>query len=474
MERVFIGSKSKIFEMKILLYVDPYVDISDKPEFKLVWFKDFLQRSITNLHNYAADINHNLEIKVLYSDILDSEHIKKEFSFIEFIAINQSEIKNIFTDFNEYISLQRSNQNNDKFEQLNQIIVKKLQDFTPDIIILMSSSAGYLKYSFPNSLIFFTESGLFNQAPFPGCLYFDCCPTMSESFLLQNKADILSINPNKNDWQKEHKFLSEIRSFFLDPISKYNPYKQKVDDLRKNFDYVILLSLQRFDSPMFMTQAIFKDQIEYIKYVLDNVGNNVAVIVTEHKKDRILGFETIYNYFKNNYKNFIYWPETSNISNSSQFLLELVDGIITVSSTVGLQAMLHKKPLFVPSELSYLTTFCDGQDLSKIADFLENNRYKDKDGALYYLITRYYVVGKYYKDGQWFYNFLANSLKNFKNSIENGINSSFYDRIDNDNSLLQAICQQKYVNHLENKNSNKVIKRLKNSINKLIKKFTTK
>jgi capsule polysaccharide modification protein KpsS len=233
---------------------------------------------------------------------------------------------------------------------------------------------------------------------------------------------------------------------------------------------VILLSLQRFDSPLFRTQANFKDQIEYIKYVLDNVDNNIAVIVTEHKKDRILGFEVIYDYFKNNYKNFIYWTETSNINNSSQFLLDLVDGVITISSTVGLQALLHKKPLFVPSNISYLTTFCDGQDLSKIADFLTNNQYKNKDSALYYLITRYYVVGKYYKDGKWLYNFLANSLESFRNKP----NFSFYNKIDDDNSLLETICQQKYVDNLESKNSNKVIQRLKNSMSKRIKKFKTK
>jgi hypothetical protein len=449
--------------MKILLYVDPYVDISDKPEFKAVWFKDFLQNSIANLYNYSAVEGNNLEIKVLYPNILDDSHIKKEFAFIEFFSINQSEIKNIFISFNEYLSLQRANQNNDKFEQLNQIIVDKLQNFVPDIIILISSSAGYLKYAFPNSLIFFTESGLFNQVPFSGCQYFDCCPVMSESFLLKHKDEILSVNLN----QDEQKFLSQVRNFFLESISEHNSYKKGVAGLRKDFDHVILLSLQVFDSPMFITQANFRDQIEYIKYVLDNVDSNIAVIVTEHYKDRILGFKPIYNYFKNNYKNFIYWPETASVGNSSQFLLELVDGIITVSSTVGLQALLHKKPLFVPSEISYLTTFCDGQDLTKIADFLKRAQYQNKDGALYYLISRYYVVGQYYKNGKWFYNFLLNSLESFRK----GVDFSFYNKIDDDRSLLDAVCQQKYVDYLDEKNKKKVFKRLKNSIGKRLKKF---
>lgn len=448
--------------MKILLYVDPWVDISDKPEFKMTWFKDFLLRSITKLHQYTASNNVQMEIKVLYSDILDGNQIKKEFEFIEFFTIYQSEIKNIFSDFNEYISSQRANQNNDKFAQLNQIIIQKLAGFAPDIIILMSSSARYLKYAFPNSLIFFTESGIFNQAPFPGCIYFDCCPAMSESFLLKHKNEILSLNLNS----EEQKFLSQVRNFFLESISKHNPYKQKIADLRKDFNQVILLSLQRFDSPLFRTQADFKDQIEYIKYVLDIVGSDIAVIVTEHQKDRILGFVPIYNYFHNNYKNFIYWPETASINNSSQFLLELIDGVVTISSTVGLQALLHQKPLFVPSGISYLTTFCDGQDLTRIGDFLKNNQYQNKDGALYYLITRYYVIGKYYKDGKWFYNFLSNSLKNFKK----GIDFSFYNKIDNDDALLDAICQQKYVDSLMPKNQNKIFKRIKNSIKKHLKK----
>jgi hypothetical protein len=448
--------------MKILLYVDPYVDISDKPEFKLVWFQYFLKRSINNLQTYCSKSNNYLEIKVLYSDILDASQVNSDFDFIEFITINQSEVKNIFNDFNEYICLQRTNQNNPKFEQLNQIIIQKLKGFVPDIIILMSSSAGYLKYSFPNSLIFFTESGLFNQAPFPSCLYFDCCSTMSESFLLRHKNEILSLNLNPS----EQKFLLQIRNFFLESINKYNPYKKRIADLRKDFNQVILLSLQRFDSPLFRAQCDFKDQIEYIKYVLDNVDSNIAVVVTQHQKDRILGFAPIYNYFKNNYKNFIYWSETDSINNSSQFLLELVDGVVTISSTVGLQAMLHQKPLFVPSKISYLTTFADEQDLTKVADFLKNNQYKNKDASLYYLIAKYYVVGKYYKDGGWFYNFLSNSLKNFRK----GIDFSFYNKIDSDEFLLEAICQQKYVDYLHSKKRTSFSGRIKNSIKKHLKK----
>ncbi len=446
--------------MKILLYVDPWIDISDKPEFKLIWFKDFLEKSIVNLHQYAKNSNQPLEIKVLASEILDGKEIKKEFNFIECLTISQNEIKNIFNDFNEYLSLQRSNQNDDKFEKLNQIIIAKLGEFAPDIIILMSSSAGYLKYAYPNSLIFFTESGIFNQPPYPGCLYFDQCATMSESFLLKNKDEIMALKTNG----EEQKFLSEIRNFFLGAIDEFNPYKKIIEDLRKNFNHIILLSLQRFDSPLFRTSSEFKDQLEYVEHVFDKVDSNIAIIVTEHKKDKIFGFEPIHNYFKNRYKNFIYLPETNNQNNSSQFLLESIDGVITVSSTVGMQALIHQKPLFVPSKISYLTTFCDEQDLTKIADCLKNSEYKNKDGALYYLVTRYYMVGRYYKDGKWFYNFLSNSLNNFKNKIA----FPFYGKIDKDASLLTNICQQKYVKKLDNKSSAKSYK-IKNLINKFLK-----
>lgn len=456
--------------MKILLYLDPWIDISDKPQFKMVWFKKFLSSSIRDLVTHANLINNfNIEIKAICSDIAEVG-IKDSYKFVEFSSISQEELHGIFDNFEDYITSQRSNENSPKFTSLNKIIFERLNGFVPDIIIPISSSVKYLKYAFPNSLILFNESGIFSRPPFPGSLYFDCSASMDDSFLLKHKNEILSLN---ND-ESQKKFLSKIRKFFFEKLDSRNPYKGVVSMFRKKYSKILLLSLQRFESPLFRTQSTFKDQIGYLKYVFDNVDSSIGIIVTEHSSDRILNCNPIKEYFKNKYKNFIYIAETETNSNSSQFLLRTVDGVITVSSTVGLQALLYEKPLFVPSETSYLTAFCDTSNLAEINNFLDEKKYKNKDGALYYLLTHYYVLNKYFEDGEWFYNFLSRSLTNFRKAV----NFNFYEKIDSDEKLLSNICNQRFVEMFENaaNESDKVkklrgIKKWKNSIKKRIAKI---
>jgi len=428
--------------MKILLYLDPWIDVSERPNFKVVWLQKFLSSTIRDMVAHANLINDfGVEIKLIYSDFVDSTNIKENYKFIDFVAIEQDSLKAIFDNFEDYLISQRSNECNTKFEALNHLIKDKLGDFVPDVIIPISSSAKHLKYAFPQSLILFNESGIFSRLPYPGSLYFDCYASMDESFLLRHKNELLALNCN----EKEREFLEKIRQFFYPVIDKSNFYTVQLGIARKLYQKVILLSLQRFQSPLFRTQSTFKDQIEYLKYVFDNVDESIGIIVTEHSSDRILNCAPIHDYFKNKYKNFVYIPNTEIFPNSSQSILRMVDGVVTVSSTVGLQALLYQKPLFVPSQNSYLNAFADENDLKKIKSFFDEGQYKNKDGALYYLITRYYPTNKYFEDGQWFFNFVDRSLKRFKQ----GVDFSFYDKIDSDETLLQNICNPRYITMFE-------------------------
>jgi len=419
--------------MKILFYCDPWFDISDKPKFQLLFLNSFLDYNVRNLCGYGSlVVGDNVEAKAICSDIILSTGLKDKYNFIEFIAIEQRELKSIFDSFREYSETQYKMEYGSKLSALNDIIRSKLGDFNPDIIIPTSSTARGLKYLYPNTPILFNENGIFARAPYPTSLYFDCSSGMDESFLLRYKKEIQSFEIG----DKEKNFLSEIRNFFDGHLKPFNRFEQIVANLRKKFSILTLLPLQVFHSPMFVTQGgcAFKDQIDYLEYVLNAVGEDVGVIVTEHSLDKILVYEPIVTYFRSKYTNFVYLSASGIYPNSSQFLLRLVDGVITVSSTVGLQALLYQKPLFIASKTSYLNAFSDGSDLSDVGNFIKEKRYKDKDGALYYLLTRYYVLGRYYENSKWFYNFLKRSIKKFSD----GVDFNFYDKIDEEEELLKG------------------------------------
>jgi len=467
--------------MKILLYLDPWVSISDKPEFKIKWLNIFLEITCRNMFAQAYFINKDaIEIKLIYSDIVDANFDKSEFRFIDFISIAQEELKNIFSNYEEYISLQHSKELHPNIEKFNQLISARLSstggDFIPDVIIPISTAPRNLEFLFPKALILFNENGIFARIPYPPTLYFECSSGMDKSFLLKFKNEIQALKINEN----EKEFLQKIRNYFVKEIASLSPFIEEIKELRKKFKHIVLLPLQVFESQMFLSQGgnLYHDQIEYLAKILTAVGDDIGVIVTEHDLDKMLVYEPLLKYFKSRYKNFIYLESANLYPHSSQLILSQVDGVISMSSTVGLQALLFKKPLFVPSKTSYLSVFSDEDDMSKIGDFLNNPLNWDKDAILYFLLTRYYVTKNYYSDGKWFYDFLKKSCERFKK----GPDINFYDKIDSDENLLNIICNDHLfkVYEAEVKKcrskilaSNKKVRglaKLKNSIRKRIKK----
>ena len=90
----------------------------------------------------------------------------------------------------------------------------------------------------------------------------------------------------------------------------------------------------------------FESQFEFLQYVLSKVPEDIGVIVTSHPFYPQLT-EGWVKYFSNKYPNFIFDIIFQKYWSASQFLLNDVDAVITVSSSVGLQALLWEKPLVV-------------------------------------------------------------------------------------------------------------------------------
>jgi hypothetical protein len=454
--------------MKILLYLDPWTSFSKSPDAEIGLFEKFISPTFRDFFAYAKLINNlDVEIKVICSEVLiTGGDFKDGYKFMEFASIEQKHLKGIFDSFEDYIAKQRSGENSDQIFAFSNLLKESVNGFVPDVILSISAFSKHLKLIFPDSLILQNDAGIFNGAPFSESLYFDC--GVDESFLLTHKNEILSMNCGEG----EKKFLSEIRNYFTASLKKFNNHKTILESAKKKFAKVVLLPMQPFQSHIFRSQSTFKDQIEYIEYVFENVDSSIAIIVSEHSSNGVLNSSVVRNYLKNKYKNFIYIRDPESRPNYAQFLLEMADGIISVSAHSALLALLYEKPLFVPSKISYLTAFCDESDLGKIVEFLRENKYKNKDGALYYLLTRYYLLNKYFGDGEKFYNFLAKSLEKKKH----GVDFSFYEKLDSDENLLKNICNPEFVKIFESRigkvnsapKKPRGLKKLKNSVKKRI------
>ena len=83
-------------------------------------------------------------------------------------------------------------------------------------------------------------------------------------------------------------------------------------------------------------------------YVLDRIDKDIGVVITQHSdwNDPLRG-DSMIDYIANTYPNAIISDKLRETRFCSQYLMDLVDGVISVSSTVGLQALIFQKPLFV-------------------------------------------------------------------------------------------------------------------------------
>ena len=208
----------------------------------------------------------------------------------------------------------------------------------------------------------------------------------------------------------------------------------------KKLKYLVLLPLQV--SPYFSYNAhvTFQDQFDFLCYVLDRIDSEVGVVITQHSDwDDPLRGDGMIDYITSTYPNAIISDKLRETRFCSQYLMDLVDGVISVSSTVGLQALIFQKPLFVVGNNQQLLTISAGNDISMIKTILDKQSYKNHDAILYHLLTHYYLMEEsYINDGKWFYNFLKKCLIKHKENA----GFDFFDKIDDDENLLKLYKNQ--------------------------------
>ena len=122
----------------------------------------------------------------------------------------------------------------------------------------------------------------------------------------------------------------------------------------------------------------------------------------------------------------------------SLLLLDVVDGVIGVSSTVAQQALFFDKPIFTEAE-SQLTPLAQKAKLEDLHDFFVEYPMKSRDAVFYHLLTRYYIPeGPYFHNGVWLTNRLRRMLEKFRND---DLGFDFFDLVDDEDKLFKFYYQ---------------------------------
>jgi hypothetical protein len=205
--------------------------------------------------------------------------------------------------------------------------------------------------------------------------------------------------------------VSAFRSRMAAALGSLDPFRSH--DFRSRFSRLCLLPLQMSNEFPFDGLASYRSQFEFLHDVLAHSPRDVGVIVTEHPAATPVlkrrGREANMDYLCNAFPNMIFLDEFRSYCTSSQFLVPRVDGVWSVSSSVGYQALLFGRVLGTPPT-THLSSVADATTFEGFFDQLGNRTSRNVDAFLAWQLERYLVPAPFFNDGRWLRRYLQRRL----------------------------------------------------------------
>ncbi len=286
-------------------------------------------------------------------------------------------------------------------------VARSVGGFVPDVIISFGIQTDFLAPLWPNALRLHIESGPFSRNPYPFSLFFDHLGMYGRSIVGQAGQRLRTHRATDDAVGLVSAFRTR-NTYALDAVDPFHAV-----DFRAKFDRLVLLPLQVSNYYSFDRQSRYRTQFEYLLDVLSAAPRDVGVIVTEYLEwGHVLkdcGSGQNLAYLQRNFPNLIFLDQFRSYSSPSQFLAPRVDGVWSVSSNVGYQALLYNRVLGSPATshlagLAHATTF-DGF-FGAIGSAAPINN----DAALAWLLERYLVPDALLSDGRVLHDYLIRRI----------------------------------------------------------------
>jgi hypothetical protein len=411
--------------MKILFYIEPWIE-KGRPFWKNSWIPIF--------KDIAAAIAFEKDVE-LYFLVGDAQ---KSFAddLVQFGGvgiIDQSQLYSISKGYSSIIeSWYTGTYSDQQLKLMQEVCLSRLNGFVPDVIWSFVSPVPFLTKLFPKALPLYQELGLLGRNPYPSTWYLDPFGTFGNSYIKKYSEDLMRLPLTKTGKRS----LNLIREKYQNIIKENSPFDRSFLDPEGRFRKLVLLPLQYSGYFIFDSMCDYSSQYEYLEDVLQNTPGDIGVVVTQHINpvSEIVLNQDLIDYLRAVYPNFIYSEEFESYHMSSQYLLGVVDAVVSVSSTVGLQALFWEKALISVSRshLSSLAHINSFSDLSDLYDFSYDR--ESRDNILYFLFTRYYIPHLYIQKNGWLYRFLKRSLEKKRGFC---LDFNFFDLIDSEEEILK-------------------------------------
>lgn len=418
--------------MKLLYFLEPYVEL-ERPLFRMGTIRNHLDHEIRSILLASRG-----PVEVM---LMCSEHIAAEIRSESYLpgvplaVIHQEELQRIYPSYLEASSRWYNRTYRPaELDAMAALARSKMSGFQPDAIVCYESSAPFLEHAFPDALMLHDTLGIFSRAPYPETSCLDPCGIGKDAFLRRFGDRIRGYAITYEQEQR----LENLKDAYRRAIVEHSPVRRSM--VRQGYERVVLLPLQVSRYFMFdengPEDARFETQLDLVRYVLERVDGDTGVFVTMHGAEAHLMTTDVLADLKREFPNFLYSDELQRVRWVSQHLLPHVDGVVTVSSSVGLQALIWDLPVFVIGR-SHIAGIADTTDITRASAFLRDHKAAPKNGALYYLLTHYYpLLLRYHHEPDWFYDFLARSIAKKR---AGSIGFDFFEPIDEPARIFDAL-----------------------------------
>ncbi len=433
--------------MRVLYYLEPHQELGD-PLFRLATVRKHLERETRGLLDNGV---RKVEIAMLCSGAV-AHAVRREglLPEVTLFTIAPHELAPIYPD---YVEAGARWYNRDysptQLERMAALCARKLDGFVPDAILCWESSAPFLEHLFPRALFLHSTFGIFSRAPYPETSILDPFGLSKESYLRKYQRELRSLTLSSEQRQR----LLRIKDAYQSAQLQHTPVLAgHVRPGPKPFEHVVLLPLQvsryfMFDEncpPELRTGS----QLEFMKYVLERVDPSVGVYVTMHSVESNLFTPEVMRGLRRKYPNFLFSDDLQRLKWASQHILPHVDAVVSVSSSLGLQALIWDLPVVALGH-SHLTGIASSTSLTDLPRLLAAGKTQALDGALHHLLMHYYpLADRYHHRGAWFIDFLERGIA----KKQTGLDFNFFAPIDEpaqvERALIDALRPAQYQSEL--------------------------
>lgn len=399
-----------------------------KPYWKEGWATSWCRKMIQCLedrHEYYLAVNDAVAEKI---GVVDKVNI---------IVFSQQELLEVFPE--GYLQASSAwyfhNYSKKQIKYYISLMKEKLQEDNFDVVITFTQ-VPFLEQLYPSARILHMEFSIFSRMPFPMTWYLDPCGLYENNYLNKFKNQIHDIELDDN----QKTLVRNLRNTCEEVLLDNNIFEDEIKRLRSKYNYILLLPVQFSGYYGFDCLSVYKNQFDYLTRCLENIPEEIGVIFTMHPEYPIFDEETV-SYITSRYRNAIFIEKSREVYAASQFLMPLIDGVITVSSSIGIQTLLFGKKLIAIGNDNF-DYIADGHELGNELIHTMRKATKDKSNILWFIITKYAISDDYLFDGEWLDSFL-------KRCINKDRLVSFYEDVDTPEIVFRK--------HIKNINNNKFL-----------------